>query len=429
MRILMLAQFYAPIIGGEENYTRMLSTQLAARGHQVAVATVWHAGMPEFEVDEGVRIYRLQGTMGRVSGLFSEATRRHAPPFPDPELLLGLQRVVAREQPEIVHAHNWLGYQYLPLKTFGRAKLILHLHDISLVCAKKSFIYMNREVCSGPAPLKCASCASEHYGTGKGLMTLLGSAVMSSVERRMVDLFMPVSQAAAEENRLVGSGLPYRVMHNFMPDDITRPSGDYSSYLAQLPSEPYLLFVGALRKLKGIEVLLKAYADLRDAPPLVLIGYVGTDTPKEFPAGVTVLKNWPHGAVMAAWERALFGVLPSIWFDSFPLVMLEAMVQGRPVVASRIGGMPEGVLDGETGLLVPPGDEVALREAMRRLLDDVELRERMGHAARRHAENFKASAVIPRIEQVYRELIQDGQAEGVQLGELSELSEQGNVSV
>ena len=66
MRILMLAQFYAPIIGGEERLVQDLSVDLAQRGHQVAVATLWHAGLPRYEVDRGVEIYRVRSSVQRA---------------------------------------------------------------------------------------------------------------------------------------------------------------------------------------------------------------------------------------------------------------------------------------------------------------------------------------------------------------------------
>ena len=106
MRILLLAQFYSPVLGGEERFAKDLSVELAARGHEVAVATLWQAGLPEFEVEEGVRIYRIPGTIPRISRLHSDPNRRHAPPFPDPETTLALRRIIAEEHPQIVHSFN-----------------------------------------------------------------------------------------------------------------------------------------------------------------------------------------------------------------------------------------------------------------------------------------------------------------------------------
>jgi glycosyltransferase involved in cell wall biosynthesis len=87
-------------------------------------------------------------------------------------------------------------------------------------------------------------------------------------------------------------------------------------------------------------------------------------------------------------------------------VTMEAMAMGRPVVASRIGGLPDIVVDGETGFLITPGDYRALREAVQRLLSDQALRERMGAVAKQRVVQFQAKTVVPRFEEIYREVSQ-----------------------
>src|SRR5437764_845401 len=194
MRILMLAQFYPPTIGGEERHVRNLSIELAARGHDVTVATLWHQGMEEYEIDQGVRIYRIRATVQRISMLFREQSRQYAPPFPDPGALIALQRIVQRERPEIVHAHNWIVHSFMPLKRWSKARLIVTLHDYSLVCIQKRLINQNT-ICSGPALTKCIGCASRFYGPAKGIPSLLANGIWGWVERQWVDMFLPVSQA------------------------------------------------------------------------------------------------------------------------------------------------------------------------------------------------------------------------------------------
>jgi glycosyltransferase involved in cell wall biosynthesis len=96
-----------------------------------------------------------------------------------------------------------------------------------------------------------------------------------------------------------------------------------------------------------------------------------------------------------------FAVVPSTWAEAFGLAALEPMSRGRPVIASRTGGLPEIVLDGETGLLVEPGDETALMTAMRDLAQDPERRDRMGRSARRRAlELFSRDRQLDRLEEL-----------------------------
>jgi glycosyltransferase involved in cell wall biosynthesis len=408
VRILMLTQFYPPYIGGEERHVRNLSAHLAARGHEVAVATLGNLDLPACEQDQGVRIYRIRGTMQRATWLFSDSDRRHAPPFPDPELGLELGRIIARERPQIVHAHNWLIHSFLPLKPWSGAKLVLTLHDHSMLCPKKKLIYGDAH-CDGPDLGKCLRCVGEHYGMAKGLPVLLANRLMSAIERGAVDMFVPVSQAVAVDNQLLGRGLPVRVIPNFVPDDVGVLPGEPHPYLTQLPGEPFLLFVGAFGRYKGLDVLLRAYAELIDAPPLVIIGYQTPEYPirtTQFPPNVLVLRDWPHEAVMQAWRACLFGLVPSTWSEPCPTVAMEAMATGRPLIGTRMGGLTDLVIDGETGLLVPPDDHVALRQAMTTLLADSELRTRMGQAGKRKVVEFQASNVVQRLEQVYREVVE-----------------------
>jgi glycosyltransferase involved in cell wall biosynthesis len=406
MRVLMLTQFYPPYIGGEERHVHTLSRRLVARGHDVAVATLGNPGLPDYEEDQGVRVYRIRGTMQRIETLFSQSDRRHAPPFPDPELALALRQVIRRERPQIVHAHNWLNRSFLPLKAWSGARLVLTVHDHSIVCPKKKLIHGD-DPCSGPQRSKCLSCAGRHYGTAKGVPVLLANAGMSRAERAAVDMYVPVSRAVAGDNRLLGGELPVRVIPNFVPDDLDAPVEPHP-YLAQLPAGDVLLFVGAFGRYKGLDLLIQSYATLDDAPPLVIIGYSTPEYPLrtvDLPPNVAVLRDWPHVAVMQAWRRARFGLIPSIWSDPCPTVAMEAMSTGRALIASRIGGLTDLVIDGETGLLVAPGDTRELAQAMQRLIADPELCQRMGEAGRRHVTAFQASTVIQRIEEIYAELL------------------------
>jgi glycosyltransferase involved in cell wall biosynthesis len=177
--------------------------------------------------------------------------------------------------------------------------------------------------------------------------------------------------------------------------------------LKRLPNEPFLLFVGALRRVKGVEQLLAAYARLTNPPPLVLLGTLEPDSPP-FPPAVHVITDVPHEAVMAAWDRCLFGVLPSLLPEPFGTVVCEAMSRGKAVIGTRPGGHADMILDGETGILVPAGDVRALAEAMGRLIADSELRERMGQAGQRRAALFARDTILPDVELVYERVLAPG---------------------
>ncbi|MFN8464430.1 MAG: glycosyltransferase family 4 protein [Caldilineaceae bacterium] len=419
MRILMLAQFYPPTVGGEEQHVHDLSHALAERGHRVAVATLWHPGLPEFELDGSVAVYRLRGLTQRATWLYKDDERRHAPPLPDPETAWGLREVMQREQPEIVHAHNWLIHSYLPLEPLHGARLVITLHDYSLVCVQKRLMRFDAP-CDGPGLRKCLACAAHHYGRAKGSVTYFGNQAMSAWERRAVDLFLPVSKAVAEGSRLDEHGLPYQVIPNLLPEKLLAVDEQAGAHpappeLQRLPAGDFLLFVGDLSADKGVHVLLAAYDKLRESeaelpdglPPLVVIGRRFKGTADELPPGVIALGRIPHAAVMQAWRRCTIALAPSVWAEPFGIVALEAMVAGKPLVASNTGGLADTVIDGETGLLVPPGDADALAAGIRQLLLDPQLRERLGQVAAQRAAEYRASSVAQSVERAYAGVLGD----------------------
>ncbi len=413
MRVLMLAQWYPPIVGGEELHVQRLSRELVHRGHQVTVATLAHPGSPERSDDEGVEVLRLHSTAQRIQPLFADLARQSAAPFPDPELSRAVDRLARRLRIDVMHAHNWMVHAALPTATMRSVPLLLTLHDFSLVCATK--VLLNRGVnCSGPAPLKCLRCASHHYGAAKGAATLAMLSTSSILERHAVSGFVAVSRAVARGNRIERH--PHAVVPNFIGDRPPEPSAETDLFLARLPDKPFLLFVGALGRLKGLPVLLDAYRRLPEAPPLVIIGYPMPETPellRDLPPNVEVLGQWPPDAVRLAWGRALAAIAPSVCQEACPTVIIEAMAAGVPVVASRIGGIPDLVAAGETGLLVEPGDPRALAQAIGALVDDPARALALGSAAATRATQFTASVIVPRIEEIYQQLVETGTLRGV----------------
>jgi glycosyltransferase involved in cell wall biosynthesis len=171
----------------------------------------------------------------------------------------------------------------------------------------------------------------------------------------------------------------------------------------ELPTTPFMLQVGDVVADKGIDVLFDAYRRLESAAPLVLIGRIAEKTRRSLPPGVTAVGVWPHELVLEAWRRSMFGTMPSLCLDACPTVTFEAMASSKPVVASALGGLLDQVTDDVTGLLVTPGDPVALAAAMARLATNPQLRAQMGAAARhRFDTEFRADVVIDRIEAIYR---------------------------
>lgn len=167
--------------------------------------------------------------------------------------------------------------------------------------------------------------------------------------------------------------------------------------------------VGRLDGVKGYETLLDALASLTDAH-LLLVGDGPERAALEDRARRIGISDRLSITGWVAEPRALLSsldvfVLPSR-LESFPLSIVEAMLAGLPVVATDVGSVAEAVVEGETGLLVPPGDAVALAAAIRSLADDPELRIRLGRNGRMRAlELFTATSMAHAFDSAYREAL------------------------
>jgi glycogen synthase len=390
VRILMLAQFYPPDIGGEERHVRNLSLALTARGHHVDVLTtalpVTGAG---YSVEDGILIRRVRSSAQRLP-VHGDPARPHALPLPDPEMQHAIADQLDRGCYDVVHAHNWIVNSAVTPTQRRELPLVLTLHDYAHICAVKRYVNHGAE-CSGPGIWKCAECAADHYGTVMGPTTAAANVIGARRRNSGVTIFVTVSSAVARLNRLDRGSKPYQVIPNFIPDDLVE----------DCPPQPDgpLLFVGDLTSQKGVLVLAEAYRRLQAPPELIMAGRPapGVDIPAI--PGLRLIGPLRHEDVMPLVASARLMVVPSIMPDPCPTVVLEAMAKGRPVVASANGGIIDMVQDGITGGLVTPGDPAALAEGIARVLEGDAVA--MGAAAHRHLRGFLASAVADQIEGVY----------------------------
>ncbi len=180
-------------------------------------------------------------------------------------------------------------------------------------------------------------------------------------------LLKPARSVICVSDRLAEAVQACGIEARVIPNGVKIPSA-----ITGEDDEPYVLYAGRLAVEKGIRELAEATSGMR----LVAAG----DGPLRelLPDALGFI---PHDELERLYERAAV-VVCSSYREGLPLCVIEAMAFGRPVVATAVGGIPQLVEDGETGFLVPPGDAVALRDALERMLADPELRHRLGEAGR-----------------------------------------------
>jgi alpha-maltose-1-phosphate synthase len=210
--------------------------------------------------------------------------------------------------------------------------------------------------------------------------------------------------------RVIRNGIDTR---EYAPDPATDVLGRYGVD----PARPYVIFVGRVTRQKGLPVLLRAAARLDPGAQLVLCAGQA-DTPElaaevdglverltATRSGVRLISGMlARREVIQLLSHARVFACPSV-YEPLGIVNLEAMACGAAVVASRVGGIPEVVADGETGLLVPPGDAGALADALGELLADPTRAAELGQAGRRRAvAEFGWPAIAAQTVALYREL-------------------------
>jgi glycogen synthase len=291
---------------------------------------------------------------------------------------------------DVVHTHTW----YVGLG----GMLTQAIHDLPLVVTLHSL-----------EPLR--PWKADQLGTGY--------AVSTWAERLAVERAERVIAVSAQMRADILSHFqvaPERVVviHNGVDADAFRRTEAREVLARHQVREPYVLFVGRISEQKGIFQLLEAARALPAEVSLVLCAS-SPDTPElaaRLQAAVAGRSRvqWinamlPVPEVVQLYSHAAVFACPSI-YEPFGLINLEAMACGTPVVASRVGGIPEVVVDGETGWLVPPGDAAALAEALRGALADPARARRMGEAGRRRVEaHFSWDRIAEHTLAVYRDAI------------------------
>jgi glycosyltransferase involved in cell wall biosynthesis len=377
MRVMQMTQRFPPAIGGVEEHVYHLSLGLSRSGHQVEVLTTdLLRSTPFARMGSNSKYYPFPVTRSRVWKLFEAP---HGLGIVAPSMV----RQAVKRRAEIVHAH---AYGYFP--TFAATL--------------------------GSALDGCALVITPHSDAGRPSWSKsLFDRVVPGLTLKKASRVIAVTQHEAVHLTALGvDSEKVEVIPNGVDiGEFARPpkmrDGD----------EPIIgLFVGRIDSdQKGLHTLVRAVALLSTSLGLQirLVGedWGGTEPLRSLAQrlGVsdrlTFVGKLSRAELVEEYAQAQFFVLPSI-FEPFGIVLLEAMAAGLPVIASRVGGIPEIVEDGRTGLLVEPGNPGSLAEALRHLCRDEVLRKSMGRRAREHVMPYDWELIVPRILSVYAEALE-----------------------
>jgi glycosyltransferase involved in cell wall biosynthesis len=372
---------------GEEAVVRFIEQLLLAHGHRVTRFTRSSAEIPGMWLGE---------PRAFASGIYSWSSKR------------AMRRLLDRERPDVVHVHNLyplISPSVLDACREAGVPVVMTVHNYRLTCPNGLHMVRGKvcEECLGGHEMRCVANRCE--GT---LLKSLGYALRNVVARKAGLFRRNVTMYAAltefQRRRLIDAGYPAERIA-VVPGAVASPGSEENAPLGQ-----YVGFVGRVSPEKNIPALLFAAGKL-PAIPFKIAGSVERMPwlRGEAPSNVEWLGHLDCGDLHEFYRQARCIVLPSTCFEGFPTVLAEAMLHGKPVICSRIGGLPEIVEDGVTGLLVEPGDAERLTEKIGFAWDHADRCIQWGGSGRAKAEReYSPSKYYQRLMTVYAAALRFG---------------------
>lgn len=323
-----------------------------------------------------------------------------------------VEKIVAlakKTKPDIAHLHN-IYHQLTPsiipaLKDVG-VKTVITLHDGKLTCP--AYVMLNKGK-------PCLDCGGKSF-----YLPLLRNCQNSRLQGALLtaeayyqkwkgsydsaDMFITPSRFLADVVEPRTGKKRLRVLHNGI---------EMSKYTPSWEDENYILYLGRLSGEKGVKNLIKAHSamDVGENRPKLLI--VGTGPlEEELRANASkhvIFTGYCSGETL--WghiRKASCLVIPSEWYENCSMTVIEAMAMGKPVIGSRMGGIPEQVEDGVNGFLCEAGNTQEFTAAMNKLMADPALRQKMGEASRQKAETkYNLEAHNNELVNIYAQLLKN----------------------
>jgi glycosyltransferase involved in cell wall biosynthesis len=373
MRFCMISIFYPPYsFGGDAIYLHRLCTQLVAAGHEVDVihcADSFHMFTRKVDAEAfpprpGITVHKLESGVGVLSPLLSHQTglpvltRRK------------IAAILASKKFDVVHYHNvsLFGPGVLAIDPPHPAVRLYTAHEHWLVCPMNVLWKNNDRACDRPT---CVSCTIR---SGRPPQWWRYTNMLERAARH-VDLFLTPSQSCRENHRNRGFAREMSVLPYFLPEPAPEVAGDATI----APPRPYFLFVGRLEKIKGVQEILHQFRGDGDYDLVIVGGGMYEDQLREQAKGMSRVRftGWLNLDEIASYYRhSLAVVVPSITYETFGIVVIEAFAWKKPVIVHDLGALPELVEESGAGFVYHTQGE--LRGHLDRLAGDRGLSRELG---------------------------------------------------
>jgi glycosyltransferase involved in cell wall biosynthesis len=319
-----------------------------------------------------------------------------------------VKALIDETKPDIAHVHgiaHETSPSILPAIKGANIPIVQTLHDYKLLCPNTNFVSQGEicERCKQKRYFNVVRYRCKRNSLSASLLAGLEMYVhkILKIYERNVDLFICPSDFLHNKLTEFGMNVPTAHLPNFIQIDNIEPCYE---------KDDYFVFSGRLVGVKGVKTLLAAMQRVKESHLYVAgAGELEADL-KAFLQeheikNVTFLGHLNTHDLMALVQRALFTVVPSEWYENYPMTVLESYACGTPVIGSRIGGIPEVVQDGISGLLFEPGNETELAEKILYMLHNRGQAITMGRKGRAQVEKTNSpEQYYKSIMEIYRSL-------------------------
>lgn len=331
MRVLQVHNFYQQP-GGEDQVFAAEYEMLTAQGHAVKQYSEHNDSL------DGTANWRMAGRT-----LWNAQTYR------------SIRRLIEAESIELVHAHNTFPVISPSLYYAAHAAnvpVVQTLHNYRLLCPAATF-FRNGSVCEKCSGLRVPyhavvhRCYRNNVGASATAAAMLATHWAAGTWSSKIDAYIALTTFS--KNKFVEGGLPAGRIHvkpGFLPVDPGFGCGDGG----------YALFIGRLIEEKGIDLLCRAWSRIGATIPLKIVGDGPLRPSLQGLSGVQYLGQCERPRVIELLKQAAFLVVPSLWYEGLPMVIVEALACGTPIITSALGSMNELVENGVTGFRFAPGD-------------------------------------------------------------------------
>jgi len=334
MRVLQVHNFYQQA-GGEDRVFAAEYDLLTARGHQVTQYTAHNDSLAD-----------LSAAPMAVRTIWNRTAYRE------------IRSRIRAESIELVHAHNTFPIISPAVYYAARAEsvpVVQTLHNYRLLCPAATFFRAGAvcEQCLGkrvPYPAIVHRCYRRSAGASFVAAAMLAGHRAAGTWNTKIDAY--VALTAFSKNKFVEGGLPACRIH-IKPGFAEDPGCGGGT-------GGYALFLGRLTEEKGVAMLCRAWSELAGAIPLKIAGEGPLKSSLQGLPGIEYLGQCARPQVLELLKQAAFLVVPSLWYESFGMVIVEALACGTPVIASALGSPNELIEDGVNGFRFAPGDIAAL---------------------------------------------------------------------